>query len=62
MPMVTKLGNEVIYNDEFPLIKLQNPSITAFCEVTSQINFQEGKSNIKPIFEKDELDFLDNFK
>ena len=32
--MADKIGWVVIYNDELPLIKLYNPSIKGFCEVT----------------------------
>ena len=34
MSMATKLDRAGIYNEELPLIKLHNPSIMWFCEVT----------------------------
>ena len=33
MPMNTRLRKVVIYNEELPLIKLHDPSITYSCEV-----------------------------
>ena len=37
--MVTKLGRVVTYYEELPLIKLHDPSIKLFSEVTRQIKF-----------------------
>ena len=31
--MATKLGNLVTYHEEFPLVKLPDPSITWFCDI-----------------------------
>ena len=33
IPMITKLGKVVTYHEEFPHIKLCDPSMTWFCEV-----------------------------
>ena len=39
IPMATKLGRVVTYNEELALIKLHDPSFTLFWKVTWQINY-----------------------
>ena len=38
IPMVDKLGRVVVYNEELPLIKLHDPSITCFLRSCDKLN------------------------
>ena len=37
--MATKFGRVVTYHKEFPLVKLLDPSVTCFCDVTWYIKY-----------------------